>query len=482
MATGTPKSRSSARVQSTTRSDISGLSHLSLEYLGKRPVAEILKTNPVDSELLWDGSAVTSANESNRLYYADNLGAMASLLKDETVAGKVRLVYIDPPFATLSAFHSRSLEHAYEDTLGGPDFVEFLRERLILLRELLAADGSIYLHLDEKMAFQMKVVMDEIFGPENFRNFITRKKCNPKNYTRKSYGNISDYILFYSKSENYVWNRPTEAWTLERAKEYHYVEAGTGRRFMKVPVHAPGVRRGETGKPWRGMLPPPGKHWQFAPAKLDEFDSKGEIYWSPNGNPRRKVYFDENQGIGVQDIWLDFRDAHNQNICITGYPTEKNPELLRRIIEASSRPGDLVLDCFAGSGTTMAMAALLARRWIGVDNSPEAIKTILRRFRKGTEPMGDFVSQRNGDDERHGKKSKAIPGLFDSLDLPLVKEETVQKHVPIVDFKLLSASGYSREIKGTVDEWRSYFPGVKKNNIVTTGLQQPKEFRQPSSH
>src|SRR5437763_14599679 len=105
------------------------------------------------------------------------------------------------------------------------------------------------------------------------------------------------------------------------------------------------------------MLPPPGKHWQFTPEKLEEMDRRGKIYWSPNGNPRRKIFLDESKGIPVQDLWLNYRDAHNQNIKITGYPTEKNPDILRRIIEASSDPGDLVLDCFAGSGTTLSVAS-----------------------------------------------------------------------------------------------------------------------------
>lgn len=176
------------------------------------------------------------------------------------------------------------------------------------------------------MAFYTKVIMDEIFGQENFRNWITRKKCNPKNYTHKAFGNISDFILFYTKSSNYVWHRPMEAWTTERAhKEYPYIEPETGRRYKKVPIHAPGLRNGETGKPWRGMVPPPGKHWQYLPATLDEMDARGEIYWSPNGNPRRKVYLDASGGVPVQDIWLEFRDARNQNIHVTGYPTRKIP-------------------------------------------------------------------------------------------------------------------------------------------------------------
>ncbi len=411
MATGVPKrSRSSKTGRNGSRLGGEG-SSIILSYPGKRPEQEILECPPSNTHCVWQGR---EANSLNRLYAGDNLGIASALLQDASIAGKVGLVYIDPPFATQTTFHARDLSHAFEDHLSGIDFIEFLRARLILLRELLAPDGSIYLHLDAKMVFHLKIIMDELFGPGQFRNCITRKKCNPKNYTRKQYGNVADYILFYTKSDSYVWNRSLEPWTKERAKEYQYVEAKTGRRFMKVPVHAPGTRNGETGQPWRGVSPPPGKHWQFPPAVLDEMDDRGEIYWSPNGNPRRKVYLDENPGIGVQDIWMDFRDAHNQNIEITGYPTEKNQELLRRIVKASSMPGDLVLDCFSGSGTTLVAAEVTERRWIGIDNGIEAISTTLQRFVEGSRPMGDFVSLR--------AKQKLLPGVPSppqQLELPL---------------------------------------------------------------
>lgn len=365
---------------------------MELLYPGKRSIGEILATPPGTMHLKWTG--VPNSKSDNRLYYGDNLPVLASLLQDSSVAGHVRLIYIDPPFATNSIFQSRTQNDAYSDLLVGVHYLEFLRERLILLRELLAEDGSIYVHLDENMAFHVKVIMDELFGRKNFRNWITRKKCNPKNYTRKTYGNIADFILFYTKSDTYIWNRPLETWSQEKAdKEYPYIEKETGRRYKKVPVHAPGVRNGETGSAWRGKLPPPGKHWQFPPRTLDEMDARGEIYWSPNGNPRRKIYLDNSDGIPVQDIWLDFRDAHNQNIHITGYPTEKNPGLLARIINASSNEGDLVLDCFSGSGTTLVVASQLQRRWIGIDNSSTAIETTLRRFAHGSSPMGDFVQK-----------------------------------------------------------------------------------------
>ena len=379
-----------------------------LEYPDKKSEEAILAT-PAGR---YEPNAAHVGGE-NRLYHADNLAALAAFALDEEVAGRVKLVYIDPPFATAAAFESRKQKHAYDDHLVGPAFVESLRERLILIHRLLADDGSLYLHLDERMIFHFRVVLDEIFGEKNFRNCISRKKCNPKNYTRKTYGNVADYILFYTKGDTYIWNRPIEQWDeIKAMKEYQCVDED-GRRYKKVPVHAPGVRNGETGKEWRGKMPPPGKHWQYTPATLDEKDARGEIYWSATGNPRRKIYLENSAGIPVQDIWMDMRDAHNQNIHITGYPTEKNPELLARIIEASSNPGDLVMDCYAGSGTTLTVASRLDRRWIGVDRSDEAIKTILHRLANGTERMGDFVSEQS--------KPVSLP-LFSIADFTLFDE------------------------------------------------------------
>ena len=392
MATGIPKSKTNGSGHNQHDEHTGGELHLS--YEGKRSTSEIIADCP-RAKLKVTQQAKLSHGWTNRLYFGDNFPMLGSLLDDPAIRGQVSLVYIDPPYSTNSVFESRQQKVAYHDLVSGAAFVESLRERLVLLRELLSDRGSIYVHLDENMAFPMKIVMDEVFGVENFRNIITRKKCNTKNYTRRTYGNISDYILFYSKTNNYIWNRPVIAWTEDKGKkEYTYTEAATGRRFKKVPVHAPGVRNGETGKPWRGVLPPPGKHWQYPPSVLDEMDRRGDIFWSSNGNPRRKIYLDESDGIPVQDIWLDFKDAHNQNIEITGYPTEKNIEMLEQIISASSDPGSLVLDCFAGSGTTLAASGNLGRRWIGIDNSKEAISTIVNRLRFGSRPMGDFVTKK----------------------------------------------------------------------------------------
>lgn len=347
-----------------------------------------------NAEIQFHQTAWHKGSGIKRLYHADNIDVLHALLKDENVCGKVTLVYIDPPYNTGGTFETRDFKHAYDDSFTINGYLEFMRKRLELLHKLLSDEGSIYVHLDSNMVFHVKVMMDDIFGMQNFKGMITRKKCKSKNFTRKTYGNISDFILFYTKTEEPVWNRPYEAWNDEKIiKEYPFIERGTNRRYKKVPIHAPGTRNGATGMPWRGLMPPEGKHWQFTPDKLDAMDANGEIYWSRNGNPRRKVYLDRSNGIPVQDIWLDYLDVNNQNTLITGYPTEKNIDMLKRIVETSSRPGDLVLDCFAGSGTTLVAAEELGRQWIGVDIGDEAILTITERFKNGSKPMGDYVKR-----------------------------------------------------------------------------------------
>ncbi|EBU4088697.1 site-specific DNA-methyltransferase, partial [Salmonella enterica] len=193
------------------------------------------------------------------------------------------------------------------------------------------------------------------------------------------------------KSKNMAFDNPGMPAELDWiSKEYNKKDE---KGFFKlVPIHAPGIRNGETGKPWRGMNPPPGKHWQLSPEKLEELDNNGEIHWSKTGNPRRKVYLTQDKKLPLTDYWDKFRDAHHQSIKITGYPTEKNFDMLKKIIEASTKAGDIVLDPFCGSGTTLHAAQELNRKWLGIDQSFQAIITSIRRLNFGLEPMGDFVN------------------------------------------------------------------------------------------
>ncbi len=323
---------------------------------------------------------------NNLLIQGDNVEAMKWLLNNG-YKGKVDLVYIDPPFATGGIFgvdndgrvatisKSNDSSIAYKDTLVGKEFIEFLRERAILIRELLSEEGSLYLHIDYKIGHYVKVMLDEVFGIENFRNDITRIKCNPKNFSRIGYGNIKDLILFYSKSNAPIWHHPTFECSEEEIKKLYNKEDADGRYYTTVPIHAPGeTTNGETSKPFRGMLPPKGRHWRCSVEELEKLDEMGLIEWSKTGNPRKINYADDHFRKKAQDIW-DFKDPVKPI-----YPTEKNLDMLKFIIEASSNSDSIVMDCFCGSGSTLYAASSCGRNWIGIDQSDIAIKTVNQRF------------------------------------------------------------------------------------------------------
>ena len=316
------------------------------------------------------------------LYKGDNLEILKDLLRASSVRGRVRLVYIDPPFGTGQHFtisgtrkatisRTNGGHSAYKDNITGKNYIEFLRPRLELLRELMSEDGSIYVHIDYKIGHYVKVLMDEIFGPNNFRNDITRIKCNPKNFKRNAFSNMKDMVLFYTKGAKAVWNNPRDPFTEAELRRLFPKIDEEGRSYTTTPLHAPGeTKNGPSGRPWKGLNPPSGRHWRYSPSVLTELDDAGLIERSSTGNPRLKKYADEasKAGKAFQDVWV-FKDPQYPR-----YPTEKNIELLKLIIKTSSNPGDLVLDCFCGSGSTLVAAYELDRQFIGIDNSDFAIK------------------------------------------------------------------------------------------------------------
>lgn len=322
----------------------------------------------------------------NILIHGDNIKGLNYLLTKKKLKGKVDLVYIDPPFSTGGNFtitngrastisNSKNGDIAYSDTLKGKCYIEFLRARLILLKELLSEHGSIYLHIDYKIGHYVKVMMDEVFGIENFRNDITRVKCNPKNFDRIGYGNVKDLILFYTKSAKPIWNEPREKYTEKDFEKLFPKPDKQGRRYTTVPIHAPGeTENGKSNSPFRGILPPKGRHWRTDVEALEQLDKEGLIEWSSTGNPRRIIYADEREGKRVQDIW-EFKDPQYPT-----YPTEKNSDLLDLIIKTSSNTGSIVLDCFCGSGTTLKSAQINNRKWIGIDLSEHAIKATIEKL------------------------------------------------------------------------------------------------------
>lgn len=348
---------------------------MELIYKNKKNEQEILEKSKKIK------SSVQFPSDFSILLQGDNFDALSLLLK--YFKGKIDLIYIDPPFNTSQDFYisdkrANSISYskndiiAYSDKLLKEDYLEFIRERLILMRELLSPRGSIYLHIDYKIGHYIKIIMDEVFGESNFKNDITRIKSNPKNFYRKAYGNEKDMILFYSKnySEN-IWNDIKVPLDENEISERFCRIDENGRRYTTIPLHAPGeTLNGNTGKPWRNIPVPKGRHWRTDPSEFDKLDAEGKIEWSSTGNPRIKKYADEHKGKKIQDIWR-FKDPQNPK-----YPTQKNEDMIMQIIKQSSLKDSIVLDCFAGSGTTLKCAYNLDRRWIGIDNSESSIKII----------------------------------------------------------------------------------------------------------
>jgi adenine-specific DNA-methyltransferase len=225
----------------------------------------------------------------------------------------------------------------------------------------------------------VKILLDDVFGEEHFINDITRIKCNPKNFSRKAYGNVKDMILFYSKKHDYLWNDPRQPFTDEDVLRLFPKTGEDGRRYTTNPLHAPGeTENGPTGRAWRGTQPPKGRHWRYPPEELERLDKRGLVEWSSRGIPRKRIYADEflRKGKKMQDVWR-FKDPQ-----FPSYPTEKNLEMLKMIVASSSNKGDIVLDAYCGSGTSLVAAEELGRRWIGIDDSSSSISIATKKILK----------------------------------------------------------------------------------------------------
>lgn len=313
-------------------------------------------------------------SKSNLLIFDDNLNAMQFLLQEKAYKNALDLIYIDPPFATNNTFRmgstisaSLSANVAYDDKFSLETYLEFLYYRFILMREMLSEKGSIYVHTDSKIGHYVKIVLDEIFGKERFINDITRIKCNPKNFAKKGYGNVKDSILFYSKGADFIWNEVSQKVSQsDLAKRFN--KRDEKGAYTTIPLHAPGeTKNGESGQEWNGLKPPKGRHWRCALSELDSLQKEGLIEWSKNGNPRKKIYAKDYGYKKIQDIW-EFKDS--QKVL---YPTQKNTALLRQILLMSSNENSLVMDCFCGGGGFLQEASCLKRKFIGIDESAQAI-------------------------------------------------------------------------------------------------------------
>jgi DNA modification methylase len=340
---------------------------------------------------------------TNKLIWGDNKLILSSLkngpLREEIEAeGGLKLIYIDPPF-DVGADFSMDIEIggdtftkkpnileeiAYRDTWGkGADsFIAMIYERLFLMRDLLADDGSIYVHCDWRMVGALRIILEEVFY--HLENVISWKRSAIAAGVKTQWRNSQDFILYFSKSGKHTFNPQFGEYTESSKKHYsHKDERGI---FQPVPILASGRSNGETGVIWRGIDPnrlgKNGMHWLKNPKVLDELDADGLIYWpkKEGGTPRLKYYESEAKGVYVSDFWDDIDVINSMADEYQNYNTQKPEALLERIIKASSNKGDLVADFFCGSGTTAAVAEKLGRKWIATDLGKFAIHTTRKRM------------------------------------------------------------------------------------------------------
>jgi DNA modification methylase len=365
----------------------------------------------------------------NRLIWGEKKYVLPSLLPE--FAGKVNLIYIDPPFDTGADFSftasipeaevgaENSFEKepsiieqkAYRDTWGQgiESYISWLYVCLSFLKELLAEDGSLFLHLDWHVGHYAKVVLDEVCGIENFRTQIIWQRTTAHANILNRFGNIHDIILYYSKGDEFVWNTQYLAYRDDHILNSYRFKDEAGRRFALRDLTA-SMSRASSGQlySWKGIRPPATRCWACSKEQMGKYEAQGRIAYSKNDYPRLKIYLDEMPGVPLQDIWTDIRPVQSQSAERLDYPTQKPEALLERIIRTATNEGHLVLDCFAGSGTTAAVAEKLGRRWIACDLSRFAIHTTRKRL-LGIPNVKPFVVQNLGKYERQAWQVAEFP-------------------------------------------------------------------------
>ncbi|MDO8593128.1 MAG: site-specific DNA-methyltransferase [bacterium] len=434
---------------------------------------------------LFDTSGRQKKGWTNKLIWGDNKLILSSLKngplrKQISAEGGLKLIYIDPPFDVGADFSmnieigedsftkkpSVIEEIAYRDTWGkGADsFIAMIYERLKLMHGLLAEDGSIYVHCDWRVNSYMRMVLDEVFGKDNFLNEIIWQRTGAHNDATR-FGVIHDSIFFYSKSKEYNFNPVFIPLSDEHLQtRFNQIEENTSKRFFAGPITAPGSG---PGRIFRGkiLMPPQGRHWSYSQESINKLEKEGMIYYSNTGTPYLKQYMDTyaEQGRRVQSIWSDVLPSKTGSEVL-GYPTQKAEVLMERIINASSNEGDLIADFFCGSGTTLAVAEKLGRKWIGSDLGRFAIHTTRKRMigaqrelKKACKDFRAFEILNIGKYERE---------KFLNVNENLREEEKrLQRENKEKEFIKLILSAYKAE---PVDSFNA-FVGKKRDRLVAVG-------------
>jgi site-specific DNA-methyltransferase (adenine-specific) len=349
----------------------------------------------------------------NTLYYGDNLDVMRRHLKDESVD----LVYLDPPFNSNQDYNvlfkdSQGTQapaqiKAFEDTwhfdyaahkqleeiieaggrlgplmdallgfLGRNDMMAYLTmmaPRLVELRRVMKPTASIYLHCDPTASHYLKLLMDAVFGPENYRNEVVWKRSSAHSDSA-TMGRAHDVLLFYTKSDGFLWNRQFQAYDESYLKSHYRYTAPDGRKFRTDNLTAKGLSGGGYEYEWKGKA----GLWRAPRETMERLEAESRIHYTRTGTPELIRYLGE--GVPLQDIWSDLPPINSQAAERLGYPTQKPEALLERILKAWSNEGDVVLDPFCGCGTTVSVAQRLLRRWIGIDITHLAISLMKHRL------------------------------------------------------------------------------------------------------
>jgi DNA modification methylase len=384
-----------------------------LQWVGKRPLERV---TAFPAQLVERFAPIPDAQGEGLIFHGDNKDVLAWLLANG-YRGKINLVYIDPPFDSGANYvrttELRSSGQSYrvngeEYTLGeqvqytdiwtNDSYLQFIYERLLLLKELMAETGSIYFHCDSHKSHFLRCLMDEVFGADRFSSEIIWQRTASHNDPGR-YGTIHDTVFFYSKGSEYVWNDPKVPQTKDYIDQFFVFAEGPNReivRLKKGEEALPGWRRFRLGNfasphprpnltyEYKGYKPP-ANGWKVSLDRMIELDNQGRLYFpeSKEGRIQTRSYLEEViDGKPAPDLWTDMLAIQAQSEEREDYPTQKPEALLDRIIQASSQPGDLVLDCFAGSGTTAAVAQKLGRRWIVADINKGAVQTASKRLQR----------------------------------------------------------------------------------------------------
>jgi len=331
------------------------------------------------------------------IYCGDNLDQLKKLPD-----ACVDLIYIDPPFNSNRNYEifwpetgeKRRFDDRHESTKA---YIDYMRPRCEQLARVLKKTGSFYYHCDWHASHYVKVMLDQIFGESNFQNEIIWKRTSAHS-SSKRYGPVHDSIFFYTRSNDYTWNQSYQPYDEDYLRDNYRNTDQDGRKWKSTDLTGDGIRRGDSGKPWRKIdVSAKGRHWAIPDTgtklkggttqeKLDELDAKGLIYWpeKAGGIPRFKQFADEMPGIPLQTVWNDIPPIGAHAAERLGYPTQKPLALLERLIKTSSQENDIVLDAFCGCGTAVVAAQQLKRQWIGIDISPTACAVMAKRIRDNT--------------------------------------------------------------------------------------------------